>query len=99
MLVQDSTAEERDAYSDTTQGEPEAAAATLEALEAEEVGACVVSGASTDKEVLTTGRMLFTRVVFELMGVSMGTTGAALVVAGLVGTALVMAALVATAPD
>lgn len=97
--MQDSTAEERDAYSDTTQGKPEAAAATLEALEAEEVGAGVVSETSTDEDVLTTGRMLFTRVVFELMGFSMGTTGAALVAAGLVGTALVMAALVATAPD
>lgn len=105
MLVQDATAEESDSYSDTTQAEPEAEAATTALETEEEVGALVVSETAIAEELLTvsmtatsdevraTGRMLLTRVVLEAAGVSTGTTKPALD-AEEVGTALGVAGLV-----
>lgn len=49
MLVQDSTADEMEAYSVTTQADPDAAAATS-AFEPEEVDAGVVVGASIEED-------------------------------------------------
>lgn len=58
ILVQDLTAEERDAYSDTTQvvPDPVESAAVV-------AGAVVVVGTSTKVEVEETGRVVLTRVV------------------------------------
>lgn len=62
MLVQDATAEERDAYSVTTQVvPPELAAAAM-------VGAGVAAGISSEEEVEPAGRVAFIKLVFEPVG-------------------------------
>lgn len=78
ILVQDSTAEEMDAYSVTTQASAATeASATL--LETVEVGAGVVSGTSAEEDWVVTGRVVFTKVVFVSSGVLVETEGTATV--------------------
>jgi len=73
MLVQDSTADEMEAYSVTTQADPDAATS---AFEPEEVGAGVIAGISTEEEVwVVDGRVVFTRVVLLSRGVLVAIAG------------------------
>lgn len=64
MFVQDSTAEDSDAYSDTTQVVPESEEDAATAVEAKEVGSgdWVVSGRSIE-DGTEAGRVVFTSVV------------------------------------
>lgn len=73
ILVQDSTAEDRDAYSDTTQVVPVPDDAAAASVEAEEVGsgAWVVVGMSIEEDGVAAGRVVFTSVVW-IVGESLG---------------------------
>ena len=89
MLVQEATAEESDAYSDTTQAEPEAADTAATELDTEAgaegvTGTTVVVLLSIDEDVETAGRVVFTRVVCEMEGVALGTVETELVATSVV---------------
>ena len=84
MLVQDSTADGMEAYSVTTQADPDAATS---AFEPEEVGAGVVAVISTEEEDwVVDGRVVFTKVVLVSRGVLVAIAGTdtLLVIAGAV---------------